>query len=138
MQMMSCGKSSAPAKASYTCITCSVAFVDPEVQREHYKGEWHRYNLKRKVAEMNPVTEAAFKDRTEAKLSKSAADLKNKDREAYCAACSKQFANVKALQNHLGSKKHLEMADAFDKKENKVGVLPQIFPGVFNPRLNSR
>ena len=46
-----------------TCISCRVAFSDAEVQRDHYKTEWHRYNLKRKVAELPPVTLENFNDR---------------------------------------------------------------------------
>lgn len=45
---------------TYTCITCRVAFKDPEIQRQHYKTDWHRYNLKRKVAELPPVTAENF------------------------------------------------------------------------------
>ena len=47
----------------HTCITCAVAFQDAEVQREHYKTDWHRYNLKRKVAEFEPVTLENFQQR---------------------------------------------------------------------------
>ncbi len=44
----------------HTCITCGVVFKDANLQRNHYKTDWHRYNLKRKVAEMAPVTLANF------------------------------------------------------------------------------
>ena len=47
----------------FTCITCRVAFADAEVQRNHYKTDWHRYNLKRKIAELPPVTADNFKER---------------------------------------------------------------------------
>ena len=46
-----------------TCITCSVAFKEACGQRDHYKTDWHRYNLKRKVAEMPPIQEQEFKVR---------------------------------------------------------------------------
>ncbi len=49
--------------ASFTCITCRVAFADAELQRGHYKTDWHRYNLKRKVAELPPVTAENFQQR---------------------------------------------------------------------------
>jgi hypothetical protein len=32
-----------------TCNACNVVFVDDEQKRIHYRSEWHRYNLKRKV-----------------------------------------------------------------------------------------
>ena len=41
---------------SFTCISCHVAFKEANIQREHYKTDWHRYNLKRKVVELPPVT----------------------------------------------------------------------------------
>ena len=49
--------------SAYTCITCRVAFADADLQRGHYKTDWHRYNLKRKVAEMPPVTAENFQER---------------------------------------------------------------------------
>ena len=47
----------------YTCMTCRVAFADADQQRAHYKTDWHRYNLKRKVATMPPVTAENFQKR---------------------------------------------------------------------------
>jgi pre-60S factor REI1 len=41
---------------TFTCISCHVAFKEPNIQREHYKTDWHRYNLKRKVVDLPPVT----------------------------------------------------------------------------------
>jgi hypothetical protein len=32
-----------------TCNACNAAFEEEEDQRLHYRSEWHRYNLKRKV-----------------------------------------------------------------------------------------
>ena len=50
----------------FTCNTCRVAFADADFQREHYRTDWHRYNLKRKVAEMSPVTLDNFNQRVQA------------------------------------------------------------------------
>ena len=47
----------------FTCITCRVAFADADLQRSHYKTDWHRYNLKRKVAELPHVTAENFQQR---------------------------------------------------------------------------
>lgn len=30
----------------YTCLSCAVAFLSPDEQREHMKSDWHRYNMK--------------------------------------------------------------------------------------------
>ena len=47
----------------FTCVTCEVGFNDSELQRTHYKTEWHRYNLKRKVAELPAVSSQDFNER---------------------------------------------------------------------------
>lgn len=31
------------------CNACNKEFADDSEQKLHYKSEWHRYNLKRKV-----------------------------------------------------------------------------------------
>ena len=48
---------------TFTCITCRVAFADADLQRSHYKTDWHRYNLKRKVANLPHVTAEGFNQR---------------------------------------------------------------------------
>jgi pre-60S factor REI1 len=35
-------------------------FEDQVQQRLHYKLDWHRYNLKRKLGGLEPVTEEKF------------------------------------------------------------------------------
>ncbi|KAG5842104.1 hypothetical protein ANANG_G00174120 [Anguilla anguilla] len=91
---------------SYTCISCRVAFADGEVQRAHYKTDWHRYNLKRKVADMPPVTAENFQERVLAQ--RAAAEEQLQGEAAWCATCSKKFSSDNAFQNHLQSHKHQE------------------------------
>ena len=49
----------------YTCNTCCLEFTTSDLQRSHMKCDWHRYNLKRKVAQLPPVSEAVFNDKME-------------------------------------------------------------------------
>lgn len=44
----------------YTCNSCNLAFPSPEDQRVHMKSDWHRYNLKRRVAQLPPIDEDLF------------------------------------------------------------------------------
>ena len=46
-----------------TCVTCNVAFKEAELHRAHYKSDWHRYNLKRKVADLPAITAQDFAER---------------------------------------------------------------------------
>ncbi|KAI8356573.1 hypothetical protein EDC96DRAFT_515462 [Choanephora cucurbitarum] len=39
------------------CLTCNVLFDDREEQRQHFRTDWHRYNMKRKVVlKSSPVS----------------------------------------------------------------------------------
>ena len=46
-----------------TCNACSILFPDFGSQRAHMKSEWHRYNLKRKVALLPAIDEALFNNK---------------------------------------------------------------------------
>ncbi|CAG5018459.1 unnamed protein product [Parnassius apollo] len=103
---------------SYTCITCQVLFKTAELQREHYKLDWHRYNLKRKVASIPPVTLEEFEQR--AKEHRESAEA-IRDESAYCKCCSKLFNTKNAYSNHINSKKHKQAEEksiGSDKKED--------------------
>ncbi|KAK2117652.1 hypothetical protein P7K49_004538 [Saguinus oedipus] len=93
--------------ATYTCITCRVAFCDADMQRAHYKTDWHRYNLRRKVASMAPVTAEGFQERVRAQ--RAVAEEESKGSATYCTVCSKKFASFNAYENHLKSRRHAEL-----------------------------
>lgn len=92
--------------ASYTCISCRVSFADGEVQRAHYKTDWHRYNLKRKVAEMPPVTAENFQERVLSQRATAEQRLSDSAATEGCSICNKRFSSANAYQNHLQSHKH--------------------------------
>lgn len=48
------------SSGTFTCISCRIKFYSAELQRMHMKTEWHRYNLKRRVAELPPVSSEVF------------------------------------------------------------------------------
>ena len=109
------------ASGGYTCITCRVAFVDPDLQRSHYKTDWHRYNLKRKVAELPPVTADNFKERVLAQRATEAAEAKHE----FCQICKKHFTSENSYQSHLRSRKHKER-EAFVQKTGKESTKPEV------------
>lgn len=48
-----------------TCIACGIgvtapAFANLQEQRQHFKTDWHRYNVKRRVERKSAVTEQEF------------------------------------------------------------------------------
>lgn len=107
----------------FTCITCRVAFPDAEGQRTHYKTDWHRYNLKRKVAEFPPVTVEEFNRRVLSQREKE--ELTKQEVTVYCNVCRKSFSNEKAFDNHLNSQKHklaLKKANSEGAFADGVGI----------------
>ncbi|KAJ2783033.1 pre-60S factor rei1 [Coemansia javaensis] len=92
----------------FTCIACQVAFYSADQQRTHYRSDWHRYNLKRKVADLPPVTAESFAQRVLAQQAKTAEDTKRAEFSAECTVCKKAYGSENAFNNHLGSKKHRE------------------------------
>ncbi|XP_050070170.1 cytoplasmic 60S subunit biogenesis factor ZNF622 [Anopheles maculipalpis] len=90
--------------SSFTCLNCGVRFATAEMQREHYKTHWHRYNLKRKLAELPPVTIEEFEKRIIQQKTEDAAA--QEDQSLYCKACRKVFKSKNAHDNHLDSRKH--------------------------------
>ncbi|XP_015118689.1 zinc finger protein 622 [Diachasma alloeum] len=105
-------------QSPYTCITCRVAFRDLEIQRQHYKSDWHRYNLKRKVAELPPVPVEEFQKRVIAQRGKDDS-LKNPDKTLACNVCRKSFSTKNQYENHTMSKKHKENAQKFSQETNE-------------------
>ncbi|CAD5113021.1 DgyrCDS2223 [Dimorphilus gyrociliatus] len=93
---------------SFTCITCRVAFPEPDLQRAHYKTDWHRYNLKRKVAEMPPVTATAFEEKVVSQRNQASEAEKQPD-NFVCETCNKRFSSENAFKNHIQSKKHKDL-----------------------------
>lgn len=53
------------AALQFTCLACQIAFETADEQRSHYRSDWHRYNLKRKVAGVAPVSESEFLERVD-------------------------------------------------------------------------
>ncbi|KAJ2067298.1 pre-60S factor rei1, partial [Coemansia sp. S2] len=92
----------------FTCIACQVAFYSAEQQRTHYRSDWHRYNLKRKVADLPPVTAESFAQRVISQQAKAVENTKRAEFSADCSVCKKTYGTENSFNNHLNSKKHKE------------------------------
>ncbi|KAF9185237.1 hypothetical protein BGZ51_002761 [Haplosporangium sp. Z 767] len=100
----------APRSSLFTCLACHVAFKTADIQREHYRSDWHRYNLKRKMVELPPVSAEMFAQKVVAQQQKAADDQAAAESSSNdCKTCRKSYSSENAYQNHLVSKKHKEM-----------------------------
>jgi pre-60S factor REI1 len=79
-------------------------YLDYQLFHENIIISQLRYNLKRKVSELPPVTAEDFQNRV-IQARKDDEDA-SQDQSLYCKACKKFFKTKNAHDNHLGSKKH--------------------------------
>ncbi|PRP76782.1 C2H2-type zinc finger-containing protein [Planoprotostelium fungivorum] len=107
---------------SLTCITCRFKFDTPKDQREHYKGELHRFNLKRKVANLNPVTQEAFDERTTTSKGEVAPV---KTEKFVCETCNKSYNSSGNYNTHIASNKHKEQLNKPQEEVKKVPKEPR-------------
>ncbi|KAL8943826.1 MAG: hypothetical protein Q9216_000819 [Gyalolechia sp. 2 TL-2023] len=106
----------------YTCNSCQVAFRNNDLQRTHMRGDWQyvdyidftihplkfasRYNLKRRVASLPPLSSEVFAEKVLTAQATSTAAAAKASFEKQCVACQKTYYSENAYQNHLGSQKH--------------------------------
>nr|AFK41799.1 unknown [Lotus japonicus] len=107
-----------------TCNACNTEFIDDADQKLHYKSEWHRYNLKRKVAGVPGVTEALFLARQAALAEEK--DKANETAMLYsCGLCGKGYKSSKAHAEHLKSRGHLmRVSEGTSQSDEKAIVKP--------------
>ncbi|KAF2403255.1 hypothetical protein EJ06DRAFT_528199 [Trichodelitschia bisporula] len=96
----------APDAHPFTCNTCQVAFRSSELQRTHMQSDWHRYNLKRRVASLPPLSSEVFADKVLASKANAAATAVRAAYEKTCDACQKKFYSENTYINHQASQKH--------------------------------
>ncbi|KAL8924472.1 MAG: hypothetical protein Q9172_002683 [Xanthocarpia lactea] len=99
----------------FTCNSCQVAFRNNDLQRTHMRGDWHRYNLKRRVASLPPLSSEVFAEKVLTVQATSTAAAAKASFERQCTACQKTYYSENAYQNHLGSQKHRLRVAALNK-----------------------
>ncbi|WPH02655.1 cytoplasmic 60s subunit biogenesis factor rei1 like protein [Acrodontium crateriforme] len=100
----------------FTCNTCQVAFRSSDLQRTHMQSDWHRYNLKRRVASLPPLTSEVFAEKVLANKANAAATAARASFVKRCDACDKTYYSEGAYVNHVGSQKHKLIAARFNAR----------------------
>ncbi|KAF5386098.1 hypothetical protein D9615_002442 [Tricholomella constricta] len=88
----------------FTCLSCSIAFLSAEEQRVHYRSDYHRYNMKRRVASLPPVSASVFDHKVLERRAETAIMASAKD--STCTICNKVYTTEGAYRSHINSKKH--------------------------------
>jgi pre-60S factor REI1 len=66
----------------------------------------HRYNLKRKIAELSPITAEAFAQKVIAQQDQLRLSASQANYSQTCVPCKKTFYSANAYNNHLSSRRH--------------------------------
>lgn len=90
----------------YTCNSCAVAFRNSDAQRTHMRSDWHRYNLKRRLAELPAVSSEDYNEKVLAAQATNKAAAAQAAFAKSCPTCQKTYYSENAYQNHLASKAH--------------------------------
>ncbi|PWY98835.1 hypothetical protein BCV70DRAFT_201627 [Testicularia cyperi] len=106
----------------FTCLSCSIAFPNPEDQRVHYRSDLHRYNMKRRVANLPPVKADVFNAKILERRAALAQEQQSSTTVDKCDACDKRFASQNAFRDHLNSKKHKENVVKLENRQNKAAA----------------
>ncbi|KAI0342054.1 hypothetical protein BDW22DRAFT_1331493 [Trametopsis cervina] len=88
----------------FTCLSCSIAFHSADEQREHYRSDHHRYNMKRRVAGLPPVSAELFNQKVLERRAETAIMVSPKG--SLCELCGKNYTTENAYRSHINSKKH--------------------------------
>ena len=91
----------------FPCICCQVNFDTSLGQRTHMRSEWHRYNIKRKAANLAPVELSIFEEKVVKRV-----EPEPEKEQFECDTCQKSFKTENQYKNHLLSKKHLMEKDS--------------------------
>jgi len=82
------------------------------------RSDWHRYNLKRRVASLPPISSEVFSEKV---LQARAATTLQEDKAGFqksCDTCQKTFFSENSFRNHIGSAKHKARLAAVAYKAN--------------------
>jgi len=106
-----------------TCLTCRLIFTGSDEMRLHYKTDFHRFNLKRKVANLLPVNEEMFNKKLD-EVQTGEKDTKGKQH-------IKQSKQQKYWDNGLkrlekGSNDNMEDGAAVSPRNQSVKTLDQL------------
>ena len=102
------------SRTNMMCNHCLYISKTYEEMKEHYKSEFHKYNLNRVTMNLAPLSYEDYKRKKDffmkklEEKKKTEEALKLQSQNLYCEICSKKFNSSKKLQEHLISKTHLK------------------------------
>jgi len=118
------------SRTNMMCNHCLYVSKTYEEMKEHYKSEFHKYNLNRVTMNLAPLSYEDYKRKKDffmkkmEEKKKAEESLKLKSQNLFCEICSKKFNSSKKLEEHLNSKNHLK--NKAKKDEEKRDEISEI------------
>ena len=118
------------SRTNMMCNHCLYTSKTYEEMKEHYKSEFHKYNLNRVTMNLAPLSYEDYKRKKDffmkkmEEKKKAEESLKLKSQNLFCEICSKKFNSSKKLEEHLNSKNHLK--NKTKKEEEKKDEISEI------------
>ncbi|KIP06589.1 hypothetical protein PHLGIDRAFT_118810 [Phlebiopsis gigantea 11061_1 CR5-6] len=117
----------------FTCLSCSIAFHSADDQREHYRSDHHRYNMKRRVAGLPPVSPDIFNQKVLERRAETA--IMTSPKGSSCEGCGKVYTTEGAYRSHMASKKHKDNEAKAVQRALKPSIPPPEEPIVVDDAL---
>jgi len=114
------------SRTNMMCNHCLYVSKTYEEMKEHYKSEFHKYNLNRVTMNLAPLSFEDYKRKKDffmkklEEKKKTEEALKSQNQNLYCEICSKKFNSHKKLEEHLTSKTHLKNKAKKEEPKNEI------------------
>lgn len=115
------------SKKSLICNHCMYDCISYENMKDHYRSEFHKYNLNRVTMNLNPLTHEEYLKKKELfqktyeannKLKIAKTELNNSTMiEHKCDVCRKTFASLNKFNEHSTSKTHKKNEELFNQNK---------------------
>lgn len=80
------------------------------------KSDWHRYNLKRRVASLPPISSEVFTEKVLQARAVTAAEADRAGFQQPCEICQRTYYSENSYRNHVGSQKHKAKEAALSRR----------------------
>ncbi|KAI0199864.1 C2H2 type zinc-finger-domain-containing protein [Astrocystis sublimbata] len=122
----------APSSHQYTCNTCQVAFRYADTQKGHMKSDWHRYNLKRRVASLPPITSEVFTEKVFEARAATEAEADRAGFQQLCEVCQRTYYSENSYRNHISSQKHKAKEAVLARRGSNVDDISSVMSSTFS------
>jgi pre-60S factor REI1 len=98
------------------CSNCKIDIKGGEDIKEHYKSEFHRYNIKRQLVSLPALSIENYEKK---KAQVAEVQQQQKEEVLNCKTCHKSFGNKNTYDQHINSSKHKDTVKKIASEQAK-------------------